>query len=101
MIDYNIGFPDSSTRLKNLVAAMTLKNSYWGYLFSRILRIEDEMVPSIMAVCIEDNGTVALRFNSELVKGTDDDNLMLVLEHEGMHLLNNHLARLLRFMNNA
>jgi len=89
---------ECSERVKNLVAKMTLLNSYWGYLFSRILRIEDKTIPSIMGVTAENDGTVALRFNPEFVNKTDDNALECTLEHEGMHLLNGHIPRLLRII---
>ncbi len=89
---------DGSSKLKDLVARMTLKNSYWGYLFSRIRRVPDNNVPSIMGVCPESDGTVSLKFRPNMVMNTDEDNLKLILEHEGMHLLNKHIPRLIRII---
>ena len=88
----------SSESLKQLIAGMTLRNSYWGYLFSRVRRIPDENLPSIMGVTCEPGGVLGLRFNPYLVENTSEDNLKWVLEHEGMHILNMHIPRLLRIL---
>jgi len=87
-------------RLKNLVAHFVLKNNYWGYLFSRIARKPTEQSLLIMGVAPESNGTITLYYNKEAVDGTDDKTLITVLEHEGMHLLNKHIPRLLRIISN-
>lgn len=87
-------------RLKDLVAQMTLKNNYWGYLFARVSRVSDESLRSIMAVAPETNGTISLLYRPNLMVNTDDDTLKLVLEHEGGHLLNKHISRLLRILAN-
>jgi len=89
---------DGSSRVKNLITKMTLKNSYWGYLFSRIRRIADPNIPSIMAVVSTGDGTVTLNYHPELVEKTDDETLKLVIEHEGMHVLNKHIPRLIRIL---
>jgi predicted metal-dependent peptidase len=87
-------------RLKNLVAKMTLKSSYWGYLFSRIRREESESIPSIMGVKPNINGTITLVFHPKLLMGTEDSVLKQIIEHEGMHVLNKHISRLLRILSN-
>lgn len=89
---------DSETRLKELIAHYVLKFNYWGYLFSRIRRRPSKAIPSIMGVAPERDGTITLLFNPDLVAGTDDDNLLYVIEHEGMHLLNKHISRALRII---
>ena len=91
-------YTNGSEKLKDIVAKMTLRNSYWGYLFSRIRRIPDDNVPSIMGVCAEKDATVSLRFRPDFVINTDEDELKLVLEHEGMHLINKHIPRLIRMI---
>lgn len=97
---------DANERLKNLIAQMTLKpgripsHRYFGYIFSRILRVADENMPSIMGVVPKANGTIALHFKPSLFEGTTDDVLAKVIEHEGMHLLNEHIPRLLRILAN-
>jgi predicted metal-dependent peptidase len=85
-------------KLKDLIAKMILKDSFWGYLFSRIRRIPDISIPSIMGVTIEKDCTVGLRYHPELIDESDDESIMLILEHEGMHLLNKHLQRLIKII---
>ena len=89
---------DASTILKRLIAGMTLRNSYWGYLFSRVRRIPDKNLRSIMGVSAESGGVLGLRFHPFLVEHTSEDQLAWVLEHEGMHVLNMHIPRLLRIV---
>ena len=91
---------NTSERLKNLVAQYVLKYNYWGYLFSRIRRQADPGLPSIMGVAPERDGTIVLKYRPELVDKTADKEVLTVLEHEGMHLLNKHISRLLRIMAN-
>jgi len=91
---------EQSERLRELVAVMTFQNSYWGYLFARIRRVEDSNLPSIMGVSPNSDGTISLRFHPELVRDTDDENLKWILEHEGMHVLNKHIPRLLTILAN-
>jgi predicted metal-dependent peptidase len=90
----------SDERLKNLIAKFVLKYNYWGYLFSRIRRKPVYNLPSIMGVGPEPDGTITLSYQPDLVDKTDDANLTYVLEHEGMHLLNKHCARLIRIIAN-
>ena len=46
-----------------------------------------------MGVAPEPDGTVTLYYRPELVDQTEDKEIMKVLEHEGMHLLNHHIPR--------
>jgi predicted metal-dependent peptidase len=85
-------------RIKDLIAHFVLRFNYWGYLFSRIRRKPVPGFKSIMGVVAERDGTISLYYNPQLVDTTDDKNIEHVLEHEGMHLLNNHLARLIRLL---
>ena len=91
---------NQNERLKNLVAKMTLKNSYWGYLFSRVRRVASENIPSIMGVVPEKDGTISLLFHPDLLSKTSDDVVKLIITHEGMHLLHKHISRLLRIIAN-
>jgi predicted metal-dependent peptidase len=84
---------DTSERLKNLIAQHVLKYNYWGYLFSRIRRVSDKNTPSIMGVGPEKDGTISLYYHPDLVERTADSEVLKVLEHEGMHLLNHHIPR--------
>ena len=91
---------NTSERLKNLVAQYVLKYNYWGYLFSRIRRRADSNLPSIMGVSPERDGSIVLLYKPDLIDQTEDKEILKVLEHEGMHLLNKHISRLLRIMAN-
>lgn len=91
---------NTSERIKNLVAQYVLKYNYWGYLFSRIRRRPDPGIPSIMGVAPERDGSLSLVYNPPYVDNTSDAAILTVLEHEGMHLLNKHIPRLLRVMAN-
>ena len=90
----------TSERLKNTIANFILKYNYWGYLFSKITLVRDPHLPSIMGVAPTRDGTIELRYHPELVDATDDNNLKLVIEHEGMHILNKHISRLIRVLSN-
>ena len=83
-------------RMKDLIALMNLKNSYWGYLFSLILRVEDDTLPAPMGVRPEKNGTVSLVYNPTMISKMSDEHIKKVLEHEGMHLINKHIPRFLK-----
>jgi len=91
---------NTSERMKELVAKFVLKYNYWGYLFSRVRRRPKIDFPSIMGVAPERDGTVSLYYQPDMVAQTDDANLQKVIEHEGMHLLNKHIPRLLRILSN-
>lgn len=90
---------DTSERLKNLIAQHVLKYNYWGYLFSRVRRSAGP-IPSIMGVAPEPDGTVTLYYRPELVDKTEDREILKVLEHEGMHLLNHHIPRAMKVFYN-
>ena len=89
-------------RLKELVARFVLKYNYWGYLFSRIRRkpLPYSQLESIMGVGPEKDGTLTLYYEPNLMAGTADREILKVMEHEGMHVLNKHIPRYLRIMAN-
>jgi predicted metal-dependent peptidase len=91
---------NSGERLKNLIAKFVLKYNYWGYLFSRIRRRPATGFGSIMGVGPEPDGTVTLYYEPYLVSKTDDKYILKILEHEGMHLLNQHISRFIRMLSN-
>lgn len=89
---------NQDNRLKELIAGYVLTYNYWGYLFSRIRRRSVIGFPSIMGVGVEQDGVVCLYFEPGLLEKTEDNEIIKVLEHEGMHLLNQHLPRLMRIL---
>ena len=90
----------ASERLKNQIAYMVLSYNYWGALFSQVTRKPTtfEALQSIMGVAPEKDGTLTLYYCPELVDKTDDATILKVLEHEGIHILNKHLPRLLKIL---
>jgi len=98
---------NTGERLKNLIAHMTIKSgnenisyNYFGYIFSRIRRVKNESLPAIMGICPTKDGILALEYNPLYFEGTSDKVLRKVIEHEGMHVLNKHIPRLLRIIEN-
>jgi len=91
-------YEDQAERLKNLVARFVLKYNYWGYLFSRVRRRPIKQLPSIMGVGAEPDGTISLAYQPDLLAKTDDSVVARVIEHEGLHLLNKHIPRLIRIL---
>lgn len=91
-------YVDQTERLKNLIARFVLKYNYWGYLFSRVRRRPIKNLPSIMGVAPESDGTISLIYEPDLLAKTDDETVAKVIEHEGLHLLNKHIPRLIRII---
>lgn len=89
-----------SERIKNIITGLVFKDDYWGYLFSRVNRRNDETLPSPMGVCPEIDGTITLLYNENYINLMDEEFLGVVIEHEGTHLLNNHIPRLLKIIAN-
>jgi predicted metal-dependent peptidase len=89
-------------RLKELIARFVLKYNYWGYLFSRIRRkpMSYEQLTSVMGVGPEKDGTLTLFYAPELMEKTADKEILRVIEHEGMHVLNKHIPRYIRILAN-
>jgi len=91
---------ESAIRLKNLIAKFVLKYNYWGYLFSRIRRKPAIGFGSIMGVGAEPDGTMTLFYEPFLLSKTEDKYILRILEHEGMHILNQHISRFVRMLAN-
>ncbi|MCF7927051.1 MAG: VWA-like domain-containing protein [Candidatus Izimaplasma sp.] len=85
-------------KIESVVAGMAITENFWGYLFGRVKKIESTNLPSIMGVAPEKNGSISLHIRPDLVKNTDEKTLELILEHEGLHLLNLHIPRLMRLL---
>lgn len=92
----------ANKKLKEMIARMVLTNVYWGYLFSRIRRVPEEHNPivKIMGVGPEPDGTISLYYKPSWVEKNSDEVIKEILEHEGMHLLNRHVPRLIRIIAN-
>jgi len=89
---------DTEDRLKELIARMVLRTSYWGFLFSLIRRKSSDQFPAPMGVAPNRDGTITLWYNPQYVDKTSDNSILKILEHEGMHLLNQHVPRLIRMI---
>lgn len=89
---------EPSERIKNLITEYIFKDDYWGYLFSRINRARDTTLSCPMGVGAEIDGSIILLYNPQFIDLMDDDFLKIAIEHEGTHLLNNHIPRLLRII---
>jgi predicted metal-dependent peptidase len=89
---------ESSERIKNIITEMIFKDSYWGYLFSKLNRSVDLTIPSLMGVTPEIDGTITLLYNPKYIELVEDDFLSSAIEHEGIHILNSHIPRLLRII---
>lgn len=93
---------DPYEKIEATIAKMMLSDNFWGYMFGRIGKVCTEGINSIMGVGHNKrNGAISLYFHPELVKNTDEKNLRLILEHEGCHLVNLHIPRLLRLLSNC
>lgn len=88
---------DTSERLRDLIVQLTFADSYWGYLFSRVRRVEKKM-PYAMAVTPDSDGTIHLWYDKEMIDGSDDFTIFKIIEHEGMHILNKHISRFFRII---
>lgn len=97
-----LNMENQGERLKELIARFVLKYNYWGYLFSRIRRVPVSygQLGSVMSVSPQKDGTITLFFEPDLLSKTDDKEILKVIEHEGMHVLNKHIPRLLRIVAN-
>lgn len=84
-------------RIKELIAILAMHNNYWGYLFSIVRKKEDLMLPSIMGVAPESDGSITLYVNPDKLVKTENKDVYQVLIHEGLHLLNDHIPRFLKF----
>jgi len=87
-------------RIKEVITDLILRDSYWGYLFSKINRKVDEFLPAPMGICPEIDGLITLLYNPKFIDLADDEFLKIVVEHEGIHILNNHIPRFFRIIDN-
>jgi len=85
-------------KMKEHIAKMVLSSNYWGYLFSLVRRVPSDSLPSIMGVSPNRDGTISLLYRPEDVENTSSEVITKIIEHEGTHLLNHHIPRLLRLI---
>jgi len=89
---------DSDEVMKKVIAVLMLKGSYWGFLFSRIKRVGNTSLPYSMGVASDSDSTVILYYNPDFISEEDFKVLESLVEHEGMHLLNDHIPRMYRLL---
>ena len=88
----------ASERIKNIITEMVFRDSYWGYLFSKINRAVDMTLDAPMGIQPEMDGSITIVYNPLYIDLSKDDFLAAVIEHEGIHILNHHIPRLLRII---
>ncbi len=86
-------------RIKEILASLVLRDNYWGYLFSKVDKVEIPDAPWPMAVGVNPNkGTLILMYNSKKIENTGNKEIRFILEHEGVHILCNHIPRLIKII---
>ena len=85
-------------RIRDLIGQMVLKDSFWGYLFSRVGKIEDKNFPHVAAIGALNDGMLYLFYNPDMTETVNDTDLEIILSHEGIHILNKHISRLIRIL---
>jgi len=88
----------SDSIISKIIGKLILDDNYWGYVFSKIRRIEDNSIKFPMMVSLENDGLISLIFNNDLIKNTSYSHNTKIIEHEGIHILNRHIPRLLKML---
>jgi predicted metal-dependent peptidase len=83
-------------KIKDIIGQLVLRDSFWGYLFSRVGKIEDESFPSVAGIGALKDGMLYLFYNPIMVSKMNDKDIEVVLSHEGIHILNKHISRLIK-----
>jgi len=89
---------DTDKRVKGLIAKWVLRYDYFGFLFSLVRRKAVVGLQNPAAIAPTPQGTLELLFNPILIAATPDVDLHEMLHHEGLHILNKHLSRMLRII---
>jgi predicted metal-dependent peptidase len=89
---------DTDQKLKNLMAQWVLRYDYFGFLFSLIRRRAEVGLLHPAAIAPTTRGTLELLYNPILIAGTQDEDLNEILHHEGLHILNKHVSRMMRIL---
>jgi predicted metal-dependent peptidase len=97
-IKYQKMIEDTDMKLKSLIAKWVLRYDYFGFLFSLIRRVAVVGLPNPAAIAPTSQGTLELLYNPILIAATQDEDLREMLHHEGLHVLNKHVSRMLRLL---
>jgi predicted metal-dependent peptidase len=87
-----------SEKIKDIIGQLVLRDSFWGYLFSRVGKIEDETFGHVAAIGAKNDGLLYLFYNPETISKMNDKDIEVVLSHEGIHILNKHISRLIKLL---
>lgn len=85
----------------NIGALINSKNSFWGYLFSILEKEKNDNLDCPMCVSINKNFRYFLTYNSNMLKSMSNSDIIFVLEHEGMHILNRHVELFYEFFSDT
>ncbi len=89
---------DTDRKLKALMAKWVLRYDYFGFLFSLVRRRAEVGLPNPAAIAPTPQGTLELLYNPILVSATPDEDINEILHHEGLHILNKHISRMMRLL---
>lgn len=98
MVKYQRMIEETDKRMKGLIAKWVLRYDYFGFLFSLVRRVAKVDLPYIAAVAPTEDSKLELQFNPILVAATKDEYIHRVLHHEGLHILNKHISRMMRLL---
>jgi len=96
--EQGVEIKNSQDRIKDLITKLIFRDDYWGYLFSKMDRKIDQNLDAPMGVSPNIDGSIVLLYNPNFIDLMKDDFLEKTIEHEGIHLLNNHVPRLFRII---
>jgi predicted metal-dependent peptidase len=89
---------ETDKQLKGLMAKWVLRYDYFGFLFSLVRRRAMVSLPNPAAVAPTPEGKLELLYNPILLAGTSDEYIDEILHHEGLHILNKHISRMMRIL---
>ena len=89
---------NQSDRIKDIIGQLVLRDSFWGYLFSRVGKVEDFNFPYPGAIGALSDGMLYFFYNPDIIKTVNDKDLEVIICHEGIHILNKHIPRLIKIL---
>lgn len=89
---------ETDIRLKGMMAKWVLRYDYFGFLFSLIRRKALVGLKNPAAIAPTPDGKLELLYNPILIAGTSDEYVDEILHHEGLHVLNKHISRMMRLI---